>query len=82
MGANWVEFRAVNKLGEPHHATTTAIDIQNFINARPFITFQKIGLALCFLVVAACPQFFVDESALVVGVRTMAFLAVNYLSTP
>ena len=28
------------------------------------------------------PQFFVDEGALVVGVRTMAFLAVNYLATP
>ena len=27
------------------------------------------------------PQFFVDEAALVVGVRTMASLAVNYLST-
>jgi len=53
VGANWVEFRAVNKLGEPHHARTTAIDIQNFINERPFITFQKIVLALCFLVVAA-----------------------------
>jgi amidohydrolase len=27
------------------------------------------------------PNFFVDESALVVGARTMASLAVNYLST-
>jgi hypothetical protein len=53
VGANWVEFRAVNKLGDPHHATTTAIDIQNFINERPFTNFQKIVLALCFLVVAA-----------------------------
>jgi amidohydrolase len=28
------------------------------------------------------PNFFVDEAALVVGVRTMASLAVNYLATP
>ena len=28
------------------------------------------------------PNFFVDESALVVGARTMASLAVNYLATP
>jgi amidohydrolase len=28
------------------------------------------------------PNFFVDESALVVGARTMAMLAVNYLATP
>ena len=28
------------------------------------------------------PNFFVDEAALVVGARTMASLAVNYLATP
>jgi metal-dependent amidase/aminoacylase/carboxypeptidase family protein len=28
------------------------------------------------------PNFFVDEGALVVGARTMASLAVNYLTTP
>jgi amidohydrolase len=28
------------------------------------------------------PNFFVDENALVVGARTMASMAINYLATP